>query len=267
MTKLLDPLAVQTVVASHDPRVTTFSRPFTRVLGLLKFEVGGRMTVVKMAHGGLFVFSPIKLDDVTRETIQRMGEVEYIVLPDLEHHLYAADYLTLNPSATIIGVPGLDKKRKDLSFEHLMGGPAEQRKPFGLEHEFDYLYLDKTVNRESLFFHRPSNTLLTADLLWNLPAVEQYKQAGPGGKPRTSFNFMTKINSSFMNPESIGHTAFMWYVMAKGAQGRTQIGDAMKKVIEEWKPTSIVMCHGETVVGSASDVRNVLKRGFRWWKL
>lgn len=224
------------------------------------------MTVVKMNDGGLFVFSPIKLDPATKEVITRMGLVTVLILPDIEHHLYVMDYLALNPNATVIGVPGLDKKRKDVPFEHLMrpGGPAEQRKPFGLEEEFDYLYLDKTVNRESLWYHRPTQTLLTADLMWNLPAIEQYAQAGPGGKPMTKFNWMTKINSSFMNPESIGHTAFMWYVMAKGQSGRMQIEQAMKKTINEWKPQRIVMCHGENV---ESNVIETIRRGFRWWKL
>jgi len=264
--KLLDSLSVQTIVHAVHPRVVTFSRPFTRVLGLARFEVGGRMTVVKMDDGGLLVFSPIKLDAQTKEQVQRLGTVKYVVCPDIEHHLYAGDMLTLNPDASIIGVPGLSKKRADLPFEHLMkpGGPKDQDRPFGIEHEFDYIYLDKTVNHESLFFHVPTKTLLTADLFWNLPAIEQYKQAGPGGTPLMSFNWMTKINSHFMNPSSIGHTAFMWYVMAKGNAGRAQIGSAMSKVLNVWQPTSIIMCHGENVY---KNVPETIRRAFRWWKL
>ena len=38
-------------------------------------KIGTRMTVIKLASGGLFLHSPIKLDDETKRALDTLGEV------------------------------------------------------------------------------------------------------------------------------------------------------------------------------------------------
>lgn len=44
--------------------------------------------------------------------------------------------------------------------------------------EFQYEFVDAHPNKELVFFHKTSKTLIEADLLFNLPATEQYSRTG-----------------------------------------------------------------------------------------
>jgi hypothetical protein len=61
--------------------IWTFSRPFLRS-GL--FKIGGRATAVRLSNGDVFLVSPTKPDDTTKETLDKIGKVKYLVAPDDE---------------------------------------------------------------------------------------------------------------------------------------------------------------------------------------
>jgi len=44
-------------------------------------KIGTRMTVIKLASGGLFLHSPTKLDDETKRALDAIGEVRAVVTP------------------------------------------------------------------------------------------------------------------------------------------------------------------------------------------
>ena len=44
--------------------------------------------------------------------------------------------------------------------------------------EFDYEFVDGHMNKELVFNHKPSRTLIEADLIFNMPATEQYSKMG-----------------------------------------------------------------------------------------
>ena len=67
--------------------VWTFSRPFLRS-GLFKF--GGRATAVRFTNGDIFLVSPTEPDDTTKATLDKLGNVKYIVAPDDEVYLGCA---------------------------------------------------------------------------------------------------------------------------------------------------------------------------------
>ena len=128
-------------------------------------DVGSRMTVIRLADESLFVHSPIHLDDEIRATLDRIGPVRHVVAPNRYHHLYVADYQRNYPEAKLYAAPGLETKRRDLHFDAILSDepPVEWRGQ-----------IDQLVFRgfaplnETVFFHRPSGTLLLTDLLFNM---------------------------------------------------------------------------------------------------
>lgn len=87
-------------------------------------ETGSRMTVVRLSEGGLFVHSPVALDEETRREIDALGEVRAVVAPSLFHHLHVAGWLSRYPSAVVAACPGLEWKRPDLAFTAVLGDQA-----------------------------------------------------------------------------------------------------------------------------------------------
>ena len=87
----------------------------------LAMEVGLRMSVIRLRDGGLFVHSAVQLDPPTREALDALGQVRFVVAPNRFHHLFVADYVQDFPKAEFHRAPGLEKKRADLKFTSLLG--------------------------------------------------------------------------------------------------------------------------------------------------
>jgi len=130
--------------------------------GGLHFPV--RMTVVRLPDGGLWLHSPVPIDDALAAELAALGPVTHIVAPNALHHLYFGDARSRYPDATAWGAPGLADKRPDLSFDHTLG---ERPAPWG--DVIDSLFVDGIPwANETVFVHRPSKTLLITDLLFNI---------------------------------------------------------------------------------------------------
>ena len=128
-------------------------------------EIGTRMTVIRLADGSLFVHSPVHLDDEVRATLDRIGPVRHVVAPNRYHHLYAADYSQSYREAKLYAAPGLETKRSDLHFDAILSDEA----PEAWRGQIDQLvFLGFPPLNETVFFHRPSRTVLFTDLLFNL---------------------------------------------------------------------------------------------------
>ena len=124
-----------------------------------------RMTVLRLADGGLFVHGGIPLTDERRRAIAGLGPVRWVVAPNRYHHLYAGQWAEL-PGARLYGAPGLERKRKDLRFQGILGATA----PEGWAGQIDQEPLGGTILvGEVVFFHRASRTLIVTDLFFNYP--------------------------------------------------------------------------------------------------
>jgi hypothetical protein len=63
-------------------------------------EIGTRMSIVRLADGGLFLHSPVPLGRV-RAALERLGRPRYAVAPNRLHHLYAAEYTAAFPELAL----------------------------------------------------------------------------------------------------------------------------------------------------------------------
>jgi hypothetical protein len=129
-------------------------------------EVGRRMTVVRLASGGLLVHSPAPLNVELRESLAELGDVRFVVPASSMHgHLFMEHYRAAYPAAEIFSAPGLDRKRKDLSFDGLLGSTPDPR----WQEDLDQApVLGHRFVTEIAFLHRQSRTLIVGDLCFTI---------------------------------------------------------------------------------------------------
>lgn len=53
------------------------------------FNAGGRMAVLRLSDGSIWVHSPVELDDALADALRELGDVKHIVSPNYEHTKYA----------------------------------------------------------------------------------------------------------------------------------------------------------------------------------
>ncbi len=128
------------------------------VFGLL--DIGTRMTLLRLADGGLFLHSPTPLDAALRTAVDALGPVRCIVAPNYVHHLYAGDWKNAYPQALLLGAPGLGEKRRDLSFDAILGATPHPSYAASLD---QVLLGGAPYMNEVAFLHRASRTLLLTD--------------------------------------------------------------------------------------------------------
>lgn len=204
------------------------------------WQLGTRMTVLRLGDGTLLIHSPIEIDPALRAEIETLGPVAHIVAPNLFHHLHAGDAAAAFPEAKLHGPAGLSKKRPDLRFDAELGEPGAERWPSGLEaHRVRGTLLDETV-----FFHEPSRTLICADLIENFGSADDwwtrvYLKAG-GIHGKTGLSRMLRL------------------AYRDKKQARRDIDRLL-----EWNFDRIVLAHGDPV---QSDGAGALRETYRWLK-
>ncbi len=142
------------------PDVWTTARP-QRFWGV---ETGTRMNVIRLSNGGLFVHCPVALDPATRREVDALGEVKAVVASSLYHHLYVRQWVEAYPPALFCACPRLDKKRPDVAWSHVMDDTPHP----AWKDDLEQVFLSARFEKEIVFFHRKSRTLVCADALLNL---------------------------------------------------------------------------------------------------
>jgi len=135
------------------------------------FELGARMTVVRLRNGGLVLHSAVELDQALRAELDALGEVRAVVAPNRHHHLFAADYPTGYPNALLFAAPGLPQKRPDLKFAAELTDEAPPAWRAELE---QHVFGGAPYLGEVVFFHPETRTLLLTDLAFNIPAGKEH---------------------------------------------------------------------------------------------
>ena len=128
-----------------------------------------RMTVLRL-EAGLCLHSPVEIDAQTRSAIERLGDVRGIIAPSTFHHFFVASAQQAFPAARTYAIEGLDRKRKDLRFDELLGDEASAV----WAGQMDQVVIGNAIMREVEFLHRASRTLVATDL------VENFRDGTPG---------------------------------------------------------------------------------------
>ncbi|KAL9595004.1 MAG: hypothetical protein Q9219_006703 [cf. Caloplaca sp. 3 TL-2023] len=256
-----DPSSVM-VVRNVTPNITTCSAPFNR---FGRFKVGGRGTIVRLQSGALAVFSPTALTPEVRTTVESLGNnVAYLAAMDFEHHIFITEWARAFPSAKLIGVDGLPEKRESspetagTKFSHVftMKNKASLKVDDEFDREFDYEYVGSHANKELVFCHKPDRTLIEADMMFNLPAHEQYSRTNE----KATDGILTRFFTGFQNTVGAAtwQKRFLWYVAS--APDRKGFNESVRK-INGWDFDKIIPCHGDVIENGGKDV---FRRVFAW---
>lgn len=192
---------------------------------LRKYDFSTRMTVIRLPDGGLFLHSPVRLDDGLRAELDALGTVRAVVAPNKAHHLFIGDYRRPYPTARFYGALGLQTKRKDLTFFGMLGDEPMPEWRGSIEQHF---FRGAPWLNEVVFFHPSSRSLLLTDLAFNVPAGKVW------GVP---------LVYRLMGAEGIfgPHRFIKWSIRDGNAALRS-----LRKILE-WNFDRVIVTHGDIV--------------------
>ena len=136
-----------------------------------------RMTVIRLPDGGLLLYSPTRSTPALRAELDAIGPMRVLLAPNVAHWMYAAEWQRTYPQAQTWAAPGLGKRKQvqeaGLRIDHELGHEA----PASWGGMLDLIEVPGALGfAEFALFHRPSRTLMLADLVQNfepkrLPAL------------------------------------------------------------------------------------------------
>jgi len=254
------------VIRDVTPNVVTLSVPFLR---FNKIPIGGRGTIVRLSSGALAVFSPVALTPEVKAKLASLGNnLGYIVAPDMEHHIFVSDWKAAFPSAKLIGPDGLPEKRRASkdpkigkeTFDVVFKPDTKRATSISAEfdHDFEYEYVDAHANKELVFFYKPDRVVIQADLLFNLPATEQYSRVPEKDRPVPGFLARQFIGLQTTSGDVKALKRLIWHAMSRS--NRPSFNDSIKR-IDAWDFKIIVPCHGDVMEEGAKET---FEKVFEW---
>jgi hypothetical protein len=183
---------------------------------------------------------------------------------DFEHHIFVSDWAKAYPNAKLLGVEGLPEKREanketaGTNFSHVWTKKNKESMTVDPEfdREFNYEYVGSHANKELVFCHKPDRTLIEADMMFNLPANEQYSRSNE----RPTQGFLTRFFIKFQSTVGVAtwQKRFLWY--AASMSDRPDFNRSVKK-INSWDFEKIIPCHGDVIENNG---KGVFQKVFEW---
>jgi hypothetical protein len=124
--------------------------------------------------------------------------------------------------------------------------------------DFKVEYIDGHGNREIVLCHKPSRTLIEADLLFNLPCVEQYSRSEESATAGLLNRVFMPLLQARASPP-MGHRRFAWYVLSKADRG--SFTESVKRIYN-WDFDRVIPCHGDV---KEEGGKEVFRSVFEWF--
>ena len=235
MTDTPDPFtssASDGLLRSTGPGIWELQVPH-RVLGL---ELGRRLTAVRLPSGELWVHASLPPTPQLRSALAELGSVAAIVGPNRVHDDFLPEFVRAYPQAQFHSAPGLAESNAELP----RGTLLDDRAPAWGNMIEQHLVRGMPKLNEVVFFHRPSASLIIADLGFNLRPP----------KPWLTRVLMT-LNGSY---DRYGPSRVARGMIADKAAFRASIDHILK-----WDFRRIVVGHGDDV---EQDARSVFRAAY-----
>lgn len=131
--------------------------------------VGTRLTatmaLLRLGDGSLLAYSPVSLTAERRAAVDALGRVAHVYAPSTFHNRWAGEWAAAYPAARVHGPAGLTKK---LRVHRVLGDGSEP----AFAGVVDETHIDGFRLDETVLVHRPSRTLVVADLVHNVGRPE-----------------------------------------------------------------------------------------------
>ena len=132
------------------------------LLSTFGFSYPTRCAVIQLSNGGLAIWSPVALTKHIKEAVNDIGPVVALIAPNSFHHLFLADWAAAYRDAKCFAAPRLSEKRDDIAFDEILGDRPDQ---IWAQDMAQVVVRGSILTDEVVFFHKPSGTILFADLL------------------------------------------------------------------------------------------------------
>jgi Domain of unknown function (DUF4336) len=204
-----------------------------------------RMAVVRLADGGLWVWSPIALSREIEDAVVALGPVRHLVSPNKLHHLFLGQWSARFPDAKLWGTASTVAKVRQLRFSGTLG----DRAPPDWAGEIDQYHFDNSrFLDELIFFHRESRTAIIGD--YSQPFSEAFLEREWPGWARWLARHVGMVEGRGYPPLEVRMTFFRR--PSARAKVRALIAD---------DPERVVVAHGELVRSGGAAY---LRRAFAW---
>ncbi|OYY89552.1 MAG: hypothetical protein B7Y45_11950 [Sphingomonas sp. 28-66-16] len=201
-----------------------------------------RMTMVRIGTA-LWLHSPTHYSPELGAQLETLGEIAWIVAPNSFHYSHVAAWAAAYPAAACHVSPDVLTKLPPLRGRPIPLGDAA---PSLWRDDLDQLHVDLGRFVETIFFHRPSGTLIVSDLIQNFeagrirnPLIRAVMHAGgatgPGGKASIDIRFAARRH-------------------------RERVREALAQMLD-WAPGRIILSHGK---GYDAAIADQLRCAFRW---
>jgi len=188
-------------------------------------------TTILRHEGRLAIISPVRFDDAAAAAIDVLGVVDWLIAPNLYHHLFLGPAKARWPSARIAAPRGLEAKQPTLKFDAWL----EDGSPWPELVQTQPIAGVPAIN-EHVFMHTASKTLIVTDLLFHVLKA-----------PNFATWMMLKVISG-----TLGRCApsRMWRWLCKDKTAR----DASLDAVLQWPIERLIPAHGLIVDKDAHSV-------------
>ena len=200
------------------------------------------MAVIRLADGGLFVWSPIALTAELKAGVDDLGPVRFLVSPNKLHHLFLGAWKEAYPQALLYASPGLRGRRKDLAFDADL---ADAPDPAWAADIDQVIMHGSPFLTEVVFFHRASRTAIFTDLIQNFP-----RDWFPGWRGVVAR--LDGIVAPHPGAPREWRASFLFH--------RRQAQAALQRILA-WPIERVLIAHGDPIT---SDGAAVVRKAFAW---
>ena len=197
------------------------------------------MTIVRLADGGLLLYSPLALTAVRRAAVDALGPVRHLYAPNLFHHLWLGEWAAAYPQARVHAPESLRKKRPELRIDRFHGAAPDPT----LEGFVEELHIRGCRLGESVLFVRAARTLIVADLVHNI------------GRPDDGWTKLYTRSMGFYDRVALSRV-LRWTAFSDRAAARRSLDQLLTLPIE-----ALVVGHGAPLVAGA---RDALAAAYAW---
>lgn len=230
------------------PEVWIVDGPIVRMaVGLgLSAPFPTRMTLVRLPDGTLWCHSPIAPQAALFAAVDALGPVAHLVSPNKLHYAHVAAWKRRYPAAVAWASPGVRERAASQRIDAPFNADLGDAPPPAWAATIDQLHFKGSrAIEEVVFLHRPSATLVVADLIENFEAARlalpMRLLARFGGVLDPDGKMPLDMRLSYL-----GH--------------RTEARACFERMLA-WRPQRIILAHGRCYL---EDGETQLRRAFAW---
>jgi hypothetical protein len=203
-----------------------------------------RMTVLRLKDGGLLLHSPTRFDPELGRALEALGTIRHLIAPTIAHWMFLDGWQRAYPEATTWAVPALRGRAQVRKSGVRIDADLGHGAPDAWRDEIEQgLVRGGAGFEEAWFLHKPSRTLLLADLVENLQPSK-----------------LTPMTAAAMRAAWATRATTGLHVRAALGLGGRTAREAIKTMLAT-EPERVVIAHGDVFT---KDAAAQLRRAFAW---